>query len=145
MPKQTVNKRENGQFAPGNTAGNRFKPGESGNPKGRPRRTKLSEALAEQLAEAMPKQPEETIAEGVAQALIKRALLGDVAAIREIADRTEGKPRQAVDLNANLVDWRELAKANGLSLNDVLSEAQRIIESGIDSGGAFTASAEAAE
>ena len=32
---QTENKRENGQFAKGNKLGNRWKPGESGNPNGR--------------------------------------------------------------------------------------------------------------
>ena len=33
--KQTVNKQPNGQFAKGNKLGNRWKKGQSGNPKGR--------------------------------------------------------------------------------------------------------------
>ncbi len=96
-PKQTENKRRNGQFAPGNKLGNRFKPGETGNPAGRPKRTKLTEALTAKMAEIAPGAVEETVAERIAQALIDEALKGNVQAIREIGDRTEGKPRQALD------------------------------------------------
>ena len=134
--KQTDNKRRNGQFAPGNKLGNRFQPGESGNPNGRPKRTKLTEALTAQLAEMAPAAPEKTIAETIAKALIDEALKGNVQAIREIGDRTEGKPRQSLEIDARLFDWRELARANGLSEQDVLHEAQRLIESTLTASGA---------
>jgi hypothetical protein len=105
-PKQTENKRRNGQFAPGNKLGNRFKPGETGNPAGRPKRTKLTEALTAKMAEIAPEAVEETIAERVAQALIDEALKGNVQAIREIGDRTEGKPRQTLDADLTIESYR---------------------------------------
>jgi Family of unknown function (DUF5681) len=99
--KQAVNRRRSGQFAPGNQEGKKFEPGESGNPAGRPRRTKLTEALIAKLAEAVPIGGELTIADHLAGALIKEALQGNVTAIREIADRTEGKPKQSLDIGLN--------------------------------------------
>jgi hypothetical protein len=80
-----------GKFAPKNKIGNRFKKGESGNQKGRPKLTRLTDALREQLAEINPDAPEETIAEEIAKTLIKLAISGDIAAIRECFDRSEGK------------------------------------------------------
>lgn len=103
-----------------------FKPGASGNPQGRPKRTRLSEALIAKLAEASVS--EETVAERVAQALIDAALQGNVQAIREIGDRCEGRPKQMIEVDATLRDWRALAQANGLSERDVIAEAQAIIQ-----------------
>jgi hypothetical protein len=131
--KQTANKRSNGTFAPGNKLGNRFEPGESGNPNGRPRLTVLSEALRAELAVEMPGASERSVAEAIARALVVAALKGDVTAAREIADRTEGKPKQAIDVDLNVVDWREMARRNGLMEQDVIREAQRLIESTVDS------------
>ncbi len=121
-----------GKFAPGNKIGNRFKKGESGNPSGRPKLTRLTEALREQLAEQMPNASEETVAEAIARALIGEALTGDVQAIREIADRTEGKPKQAIDLDLQINDWRDEAQKYGLSETDIIAEARLLIESAID-------------
>jgi predicted transcriptional regulator len=85
----------------------------------------------------MPDADERTQAEAIAQALVKEALKGDVAAIREIADRCEGKPRQAIDLDMQIMDWRELARRNGIAEFDVIREAQRLIaESNSASSGA---------
>lgn len=134
--KQTDNRRQNGQFARSNKLGNRFAPGVSGNPEGRPKRTKLSEALIAKMAEVAPGQPEATIAERVATVLIIAALQGDVRAIREIADRTEGRPKQMIEVDATLRDWRAMAQANGLSEADVLSEAKQLIESAAVTGNA---------
>jgi hypothetical protein len=121
--KQTVK----GKFPPGNKIGNRFKKGETGNPSGRPKLTRLSEALREQLAEAMPNAPERTVAEAIARTLIREAISGNVQAIREIGDRTEGKPMQKVDLDLQINDWRTLAKNYGVSETDVLTEAKLLI------------------
>jgi len=131
--KQTANKRRDGKFAPLNKLGNRFKPGESGNPAGRPRATLLSEALREQLAEVLPDMDERTVAESIARSMIQVALKGNVMAAKEIADRTEGKPKQAIDVDMSIRDWRELARTHGLSEQDVIREAQLLIES-VDDG-----------
>jgi hypothetical protein len=124
-----------GKFATGNKIGNRFPKGESGNPSGRPKLTRLTDALRVQLAETNPDAPEETIAEQIARALISEAKTGNVQAIREIADRTEGKPKQAIDLDLQVSDWKVLAKNYGVSQQDVINEAQLLIESAIDSSG----------
>jgi hypothetical protein len=129
--KQTAN----GKFAPGNSIGNRFQKGESGNPQGRPKLTRLTDALREQLAEINPDVPEKTIAERIARALIREAVSGNVQAIREIGDRTEGKPKQAIDLDMQVSDWRTLAKNYSLSEEDVIHEARLLIEqSAVDHG-----------
>jgi hypothetical protein len=108
--KQMVNKKDDGTFAPGHKLGNRFKKGETGNPSGRPKLTKLTEALREQLAEEMPSAPERTVAEAIARALIREAMSGNVQAAREIADRTEGKPKQSIDVDLQVKDWRDWRK-----------------------------------
>jgi hypothetical protein len=113
-----------------------FKPGQSGNPAGRPKKALLSDALRRQLAEAVQGAPEKTIAEHIARALIREAVAGNVQAIREVGDRTEGKPAQAIALDLDVRDWRQMAQSNGLELNDVLTEARLLIEqSAIDSSG----------
>jgi hypothetical protein len=77
-----------------------WKPGQSGNPGGRPRRNAITGALSEQLA-SHTNGGSETVADAIAAALIKGALRGDVRAIREIADRTEGRPRQQFNIEAS--------------------------------------------
>jgi hypothetical protein len=124
------------KFPHGNKVGNRFEKGQSGNPSGRPKLTRLTEALREQIAAINPNAPEQTIAEQIAQTLIKLAIAGDVQAIREIGDRTEGKPKQAIDLDMSVSDWRTTAKNYGVSEQDVINEARLLIEqSDIDSSG----------
>ena len=75
-----------------------WKPGQSGNPGGRPRRDAISAALRQQLAVQVS--DDRSVADVIAAALIKRALGGDVRAIREVADRTEGRPRQQLEIEA---------------------------------------------
>jgi hypothetical protein len=126
--KQTVK----GKFPPGNKIGKQFPRGVSGNPNGRPKLTKLTEALREQLAEEMPSAPERTVAEAIARALIKEAVSGNVQAIREIGDRTEGKPMQKVDLDVQVKDWRTEAQKYGVTEQDVIREAKLLIAESID-------------
>ncbi len=129
---KTDGKQADGKFAPGNSIGKKFPPGSSGNPNGRPRLTRLSEALRQQLAEISPDADEQSIAEEIAKTLIKLALSGDVQAIREIADRTEGKPKQAIDLDLDVqLDWRTEAQKFGLTKNDILNETKLLI-AGLD-------------
>jgi hypothetical protein len=133
---KTDGKQADGKFAPGNSIGKKFPSGTSGNPSGRPRLTKLTEALRQQLSEEMPNAPERTVAEAIARTLIREAISGNVQAIREIGDRTEGKPMQKVDLDLQINDWRTLAKNYGVSETDVLTEAKLLIaESLTDSSG----------
>jgi hypothetical protein len=134
LKKTNAKQTQKNKFSPGNKVGNRFKKGETGNPSGRPKLTKLTEALREQLAETLPDAPEETIAESIARALIKEAKSGNVQAAREIADRTEGKPKQSIDVDLQVKDWRQLAQTYGVTEADVINEAKLLIaESDFDS------------
>lgn len=79
--------------APGCTT--RWKPGQSGNPSGRPRKLPITDVLREELEHL----GEDGVANEVAIArkLVQMARQGDLGAIREIADRTEGKARPRVE------------------------------------------------
>jgi Family of unknown function (DUF5681) len=86
------NRRKTGKQVPGSEA-TRFQPGRSGNPGGRPKTARLSQACRELLAAPVPRDPKGlTYAEAIAQMLAKKALDGDIRAAQEIADRAEGKP-----------------------------------------------------
>ena len=79
-----------------------WQPGQSGNPHGNTSPRIVTQALKGLLAQVAP-DPEgklggATYAELISRALVTKALRGDVAAIKEIADRTEGKARQKVDV-----------------------------------------------
>lgn len=77
-----------------------FKPGQSGNPKGRPKRRAISEAYRKLLEHVNDEG--ETIALKLAQQVIADALDGDLAAIREVTDRTEGKPKQEQEIKGSI-------------------------------------------
>lgn len=91
-----------------------FQKGESGNPGGLPRGTpKVSIALMKLLR----MNPSELFtpasrAESLALALYERASTGDVAAIRELVDRTDGKSPATLNVNAGekAAQYRELAE-----------------------------------
>lgn len=74
--------------------------GVSGNPGGRPRETPLTDACRELLSKPAPDDASgRSYAEAIAEQLGKQALAGDVHAAREIADRAEGKARQAMEVS----------------------------------------------
>lgn len=98
---QTDNRRSerasDGRFLPGNSIGRQFKPGESGNVKGR--KDSLTDVLRRRLPAIRDKADGRTNAELLADMLLEEAIEGrNVAAAREIFDRVEGKPKQAIDL-----------------------------------------------
>ena len=77
----------------------RFRPGHSGNPGGRPASRSINAAIRERLEyvgdDGLSR------AERIAALLVSMAEAGDLRAIREVLDRSEGKPTQAVHLNAH--------------------------------------------
>ena len=91
-----------------------FQKGESGNPGGLPKGTpKVSIALMKLLA-ARPDDDFKpaTRAEQIALALCQKASSGDVSAIRELSDRTEGKSPAKINLNkgdGHMERYRQLA------------------------------------
>lgn len=108
-----------------------FKPGQSGNPGGLPKGTsKVSIALMKLLkTESGEEFKPKTRAEAVALALLTKALTGDVQAIKEISDRTEGKAPATINVNRDeakgeryrkLVD--ELCENYGKSREEVIQD-----------------------
>jgi hypothetical protein len=119
------------QDEPENTSGNKlppgmaekmWKPGQSGNPGGRPKRKPLTDAYSALLGQTIPLDvarqlrisEASTYAEVVAMALLKEAVKGKVNAAAELADRVEGRVMERVQ-----VDHR------GDPLADLLSEFKR--------------------
>jgi hypothetical protein len=78
------------RFEKGNKVGKQFQPGKSGNPGGRPKTKYISEALRAAL--------EDGGAEELAKVLLKLGREGLVVAIKEIADRTEGRAKEHVEI-----------------------------------------------
>lgn len=81
-----------------------WKPGQSGNPGGRPKKQSITEELERLLAEEAPNSGGRAWVVVIAEALLQKARKGDVRAFAELANRMEGKPRQslAVAVNANI-------------------------------------------
>jgi len=89
-------------FESGNGYGSeyRFKPGESGNPGGRPKSAVLSAALRAKLkSDVVKKLTSRTFAEKLCDKLVEEGLDGNVNAIVAIGDRTEGKPAVTMSVN----------------------------------------------
>jgi hypothetical protein len=73
----------------------RWKPGQSGNPGGRPKRKPLTDTLLEVLED--PKQ-----LEALVRVWLKSAQKGSIMHLREILDRVEGRVALPVDVSANV-------------------------------------------
>lgn len=84
----------------------RFKPGQSGNPGGRPKSKLLSEAYKKILETEIKsgKHKGKTFAEVIAQKMAEEATKGKVQPAAEMADRVEGKPRQAYEVKMSIMD-----------------------------------------
>jgi hypothetical protein len=71
-----------------------FEPGESGNPTGRP---KTAKQFKDALNIAVKRtEGDKVMLAQIAEALVDKAKAGDVAAIREVADRLDGKATQLI-------------------------------------------------
>ena len=90
-----------------------WKPGQSGNPGGRPRTRPHTDELAKLLEGEAPNSDGKSWAFVIAEALLKRARKGDVRAFAVLANRMEGRPHQsiAVDVNANMSLSERIAAA----------------------------------
>lgn len=93
-----------------------FLPGQSGNPNGRPKSITLSEAYRKMLAQVDECDAlRRTNAEVLAEKMCGMARAGNVSALREIADRVEGKPHQAIALTIEKREQLERAIENLIS------------------------------
>ncbi len=81
-----------------------FQKGQSGNPKGRPKSSKLfKDALNLAVHERMDEKPLRGVETGdktklrrIAEVLVENAMDGNIPAIKEVADRLDGKAPQAI-------------------------------------------------
>lgn len=89
----------NRQFDPEIGTGTRWEKGQpSPNPGGRPRKTILSSEYASVLAQPYPGDKKgRTFAQVIAWKIAMVAARGDIAAARELTDRTEGKVRREME------------------------------------------------
>ena len=89
-------------FEKGNSHGiaTRFAPGVSGNPGGCPKYKKYSDSLRAMVAaDVNDKFPIQTGADAIAHKVFKLAKRGNMGAIRELGDRCEGRPAQAIHVD----------------------------------------------
>ena len=104
----------------------RFKPGQSGNPKGLKKGTRhlstiLKEFLSANINISDPltttdKKVKMMLGDALVRKLLKSGVEGDLQAIKEIFDRSEGRAvqRQEVDLNVKREDLSHLTEAEML-------------------------------
>jgi hypothetical protein len=83
---------------PENVIPHRFKKGQSGNPKGRPKLPDIREALAKVLAD---EKDGVTALEATLRALRNKAVRGDIRAAEVLLDRAFGKAGQTIDVTTN--------------------------------------------
>lgn len=82
----------------GRDATGRWAPGHSGNPSGRPACQSLNDAIRARLDET--REDGLTRAQRIAIVLVGMAEDGDLRAIREVIDRAEGRPSQAISVDS---------------------------------------------
>jgi hypothetical protein len=74
-----------------------FKPGQSGNPRGRPKGSGVTDRLKRILAEDDGK-----VSEALAKSMLQAALRGDHRFVKEILDRVEGKVTDKLDIDGDI-------------------------------------------
>lgn len=93
-----------------------FQKGKSGNPGGKRKQTQFLDALNMEIAAS-----DGRALRSIASKLLEKAMEGDMQAIKEVADRLDGKPVQTTDLNVN--DNRPLADFTRQELAEFLNNA----------------------
>ena len=82
-----------------NVIPHKWKKGQSGNPAGRPKLPNLQEILAKVLGD---EKEEKSAAEAILAAMRAKAIRGDVRAAELLLDRAYGKPKQDIEMAANM-------------------------------------------
>ena len=96
-----------------------WKPGQSGNPGGRPKKKLIDEALEELLA-----RNDSQLAITIAKKLLERAEQGELRAIQLIAERVQGRPRAKMELNIS--DSGSGSRFSHMKTEELDAEIERI-------------------
>lgn len=103
-----------------------FKPGQSGNPAGMKKGTRHLTTIVREIldteieVEENGEREKKSLADVIARKLIKKAMEGDIRAIQEIFDRTEGKAVQKIDqVNQDTIKIRIIRKENVIESNRI--------------------------
>jgi hypothetical protein len=99
-----------------------FVKGQSGNPKGRPKKGELIadqlRILAAKIDVEMPDGTKKARVEALADLMWRKALEGDGFFVKQVNDRLDGLPRQTVDLGGqddNPLEWVNWTQAERLA------------------------------
>jgi hypothetical protein len=98
-----------------------WKKGQSGNPKGAPKKPWRWAEVIRTVAERMDKSGKEYKV-AIAEALLKEALKGNVAAIKEIGDRIDGKAKQAIEMTGTDKEPIDISPLVALRISTVLKK-----------------------
>ena len=79
-----------------------YKPGQSGNPSGRPKSEWTWAGLLRKVAEEVDPARKKEFKRLVADSLFKRAISGDVNAIKEFGNRIDGMPQQKHEIGGDI-------------------------------------------
>lgn len=119
QPENIGDRDEKGRFAPGNTEA--YKPGASGNPKGRPKRKTLTENLLMELDKPCPQDPDgRTWREVIILATLIHAGKGKPQAMQEVWNRIDGKVKDKHELSGPDGGPIELTQERQEDYEDVL-------------------------
>jgi Family of unknown function (DUF5681) len=94
--RQAQNKQFTANDCAARVAPYKWKPGQSGNPGGRPKKKPLTDELEKMLATVSHDKAGKTYATRLVEAAVRRAIRKSDYALKEIWERTEGKVPQAV-------------------------------------------------
>ena len=110
--------------------GGRWEPGQSGNPKGRPLDS-LTSLLKHYLEQGANKAHKEEIIEALVDLAKSPGVQGQVAALKEIFDRIEGKVTEKhLNLSLTATVTPELLEQAQKRLSMSLSDTQELLEGG---------------
>lgn len=80
----------------------KFVKGESGNPKGRPKRDWTWSGVLENAVERINEDSGKSVKEEVADSLVREALKGNILAQKELMNRMDGMPSQPTEIEGNI-------------------------------------------
>lgn len=100
MPKAEKQRNSNGKM-PGGITGKGWKPGESGNPNGRPLKIKTIPDILHKIGEEEGTVDGKTKLDVIMYKVFQFALEGKPWAVQFIADRTEGKAKEFKEITHN--------------------------------------------